>query len=281
MSTQATGITQPITLADALDTKRYPFEDLNSKATQELVASCRAKLAENGACELPGFLTPAGLKTLIEESQLLAQGAYFNHVVGNAYLEATDDSLPSDHPKRMTEPTSLGVIAYDQYPKTSLLRRIYEYEPLMYFIGAILELKQIYRYADPMGGLNLSVMKDGDYLRWHFDQTDFVTSLAVQTAEEGGEFEFVPMIRTAKDERFQEVRKVLLGSHPDVIKIANRPGTLLLFKGRYSIHRVTEIKGPVQRLMGLLAYDESPNVVSSDHLRKIRYGRTTPIQQND
>ena len=144
----------------------------------------------------------------------------------------------------------------------------------MMFVGDVIQLPSIHRYADPMGGLNLSVMTDGDYLRWHFDQTDFVTSIAVQTSEKGGEFEFVPMVRTPNDERYDEVKKVLKNIHPGVKKIANRPGTLLLFKGRYSIHRVSEIKGQKPRLMALLAYDEKPGIVSTDHLRMMRYGRT-------
>jgi hypothetical protein len=197
-------------------------------------------------------------------------------VQGNAYLCASDESLPDDHPRRMTEPTRLGVVAYDEYPEDSILRAVYEYDPLMHFIGEVLELPAIFRYADPMGGLNLSVMEDGDYLRWHFDQTDFVTSIAVQTSASGGEFECVPLIRTPDDEAYGNVRKVLLGDYPGIVTIANRPGTLLLFKGRYSIHRVTRISGRRNRLMALLAYDEKPGVMSTDHLRMIRYGRTGP-----
>ena len=257
---------------------KYPFKDTASVEYAALVKDCQAQLAKNGACEFPDFVTADGLKTLIEESQRLAKNAFFSTVNGNPYLEATDMSSPDDHPKRMTEDTSLGVVAYDEYPKDAVLRRVYEFEPMMKFIGAVLNLKSIYRYADPMGGLNLSVMKDGDYLRWHFDQTDFVTSLAIQSANVGGEFEFVPMTRNAKDERYDNVKKVLLGSHPGVIKIANKPGTLVLFKGRYSIHRVTKIQGSMPRLMGLLAYDEKPDVNSTDHLRKMRYGRTSPYQ---
>lgn len=261
---------------ELIDIKAYPFVDRDSKAYADLLAHCRHQIACLGACELPNFVTTLGLRLLIEESQKLAGNAFFNKVTGNAYLEAIDPNLPFDHVKRRTEDTSLGVVAYDEYPREAVLRRIYEYEPLMYFIGDILKLRSIYRYADPMGGLNLSVMTDGDYLRWHFDQTDFVTSLAIQTASEGGQFEYVPLIRSESDENFHQVSKVLDGTHEGIMRIANHPGTLLLFKGRHSIHRVSTIRGSVPRLMGLLAYDERPNVVSSDHLRKMRYGRTKP-----
>lgn len=266
----------PLRMHELVDMNTYPFGERGSEAYQKLLAHCQSQIAGLGACELPNFLTPLGLKLLVDESQKLAVQAYFNKVNGNAYLEAIDPELPLGHVKRRTEDTSLGVVAYDEYPPDAVLRRIYEYEPLMQFIGDIINLKTIYRYADPMGGLNLSVMGDGDYLRWHFDQTDFVTSIAIQTASSGGEFEYVPLIRTAREENFHQVEKVLDGTHQGVMRIANHPGTLLLFKGRHSIHRVSTIRGPQPRLMGLLAYDERPNVVSTDHLRQMRYGRTTP-----
>ena len=60
--------------------------------------------------------------------------------------------------------------------------------------------------------INLAVMTDGDQLQWHFDQTDFVVSLAVQDAEEGGDFEVAPRIRDAGDERYDAVAKVLHGA---------------------------------------------------------------------
>ena len=52
------------------------------------------------------------------------------------------------------------------------------------------------------------------------------------------------------------------------------PGALVLFQGRYTIHRVTPIKGKALRLVALLGYDTKPGVVSSEHLRYMRYGRT-------
>ena len=60
--------------------------------------------------------------------------------------------------------------------------------------------------------LNLAVMTDGDQLQWHFDRTDFVVSLAIQDADVGGDFEVAPQIRTAADERYDDVARVLAGN---------------------------------------------------------------------
>jgi hypothetical protein len=51
------------------------------------------------------------------------------------------------------------------------------------------------------------------------------------------------------------------------------PGTMLLFEGRNSIHRVTPIAGRTTRLVALLAYDTKPGTRSSKGLQMARYGR--------
>ena len=51
------------------------------------------------------------------------------------------------------------------------------------------------------------------------------------------------------------------------------PGTLLVFAGRYSLHRVSPIEGSTPRLVALLGYDTKPGTMSSDLLKEVRYGR--------
>ncbi len=133
---------------------------------------------------------------------------------------------------------------------------------------------RLFRYADPLGALNLAVMRDGDELAWHFDQTDFVVSIAIQSSEAGGEFECVPMIRSADDERYDDVR-ALLAADPSVpvTGVPMTPGTLMLFEGRRSIHRVSPIRGGRPRHVALLAYDTKPGTDSSELLERVRYGR--------
>ena len=53
-----------------------------------------------------------------------------------------------------------------------------------------------------------------------------------------------------------------------------RPGTLLVFEGRNSLHRVTPIAGGATRLVGLFGYDTKPDTASSELLQLVRYGRT-------
>jgi hypothetical protein len=159
------------------------------------------------------------------------------------------------------------------------LRRLYEWDPVLVLIEAVLDRGPIFRYADPFGALNLAVMGEGDQLQWHFDQTDFVVSLAIQSAESGGDFEVVPRIRSAADECYPDVTAVLDGDRSRVETLPMRPGTLLVFEGRYSLHRVSPIAGHLWRHVGLLAYDTKPGTMGSDLLRADRYGRTEPFAE--
>ncbi len=234
---------------------------------------CRRQLDETGACELPGFLTPQCVAQLVAEGDALSARAYHSVVTGTAYIENPDFTLPDDHPRRIFGTSSVGVIAYDQFPADSALRRLYEWDPLMEFIGAALAKERLYRYADPMGALNLAVMGDGEKLFWHYDQTDFVTSIALRDAEDGGDFEYAPLIRSAGEENYATVKQVLEDSSDRVVRVPMCPGTMLLFEGRNSIHRVTPIRGRITRLVALLAYDTKPGTRSSKLLQLARYGR--------
>ncbi|MBX9685291.1 MAG: hypothetical protein K2X27_01240 [Candidatus Obscuribacterales bacterium] len=258
---------------DLIDLEKYPVADKNSRSYQELVGLCRKQLSELGAAVLPGFVSKAAVEALAAEANELAPLAYHSTVEGNPYLTPEDQSLPLEDPRRMIETTSLGAVAYDQMPEGTLIRKLYEWDGLMEFLAAALGKDELFRYADKMGALNIAVMKDGDYLRWHFDQTDFVVSLLLQDCIAGGAYEFVPMIRNRQEENYDAVRRILKGSRDGVLRLDIAPGSLVLFEGRHALHRVTKIEGEVPRLIALLGYDTKPGVVSSDHLRYMRYGR--------
>ena len=55
------------------------------------------------------------------------------------------------------------------------------------------------------------------------------------------------------------------------------PGTLMIFAGRNSIHRVSAVRGDVPRIVALLSYDTRPDADSSEVFKFVRYGRSTPL----
>jgi len=271
--------TEVLSPASLVDLDRYPVEDLGSDAARAVIADARAQLAATGAAELPGFVTPEGVRALVEDAEVLAPHAFHSTGIGTAYLEIPDFDLPDDHPRRWLGPYGVRAVAYDLIPTTSPLRRLYEWDPMKDLIEAIVDRGPIFRYGDPFGALNLAVMGEGDELQWHFDQTDFVVSLAIQDADVGGDFEVAPLIRSADDEHYDDVGDVLGGERKRVVTLPLTPGTLLVFEGRHSLHRVSPIGGTTLRHIGLLAYDTKPGTLGSDVLRMNRYGRTEPYAQ--
>jgi hypothetical protein len=264
---------------DLIDLARYPINDLDSEVARSVIADARRQIAEMGAAELSGFVTPAGVAQLVADAERLAERAHHSGGVGTAYLELPSDEWPADHPRQTWMPYAVRAVGYDVMPYESPLRQLYELNEVTRFIEAVLDRGEIFHYADPCGALNLAVMGAGDELQWHYDQTDFVVSLAIQAAERGGDFDVVPKIRTADDEHYDDVAMVLAGDRSRVLTLAMTPGTLLIFEGRHSIHRVSPIEGSRLRHVGLLAYDTKPDTVSSDLLREIRYGRPTPFAE--
>ncbi|HVM77735.1 MAG TPA: 2OG-Fe(II) oxygenase [Stellaceae bacterium] len=261
-------------IASAIDLARYPLDDLDGPGAVALIAECRRQLAATGSCLLTHFLTDAATAAMAAEARALEPLAHRErHNKSTAYLEAPDESFPEGHPKRRLQPTSVGAIAYDLIPRESLIRRLYEWDGLLLFLERALGRGTLYRYADPLGGLNVAAMGAGEALLWHFDQTDFVVSLMLQKSIRGGVFEYVPHIRSADAPNYGRVQRLLEGSREEVIELDLEPGTLALFEGRYSIHRVSPIEGPTTRLIALLGYDTKPGTMSSERLKLRRYGR--------
>jgi hypothetical protein len=257
-----------------VDLDRYPVLAPGSIEYRRVVAREQAQLAALGAAELAGFVSPAGVAALVADAESLAPRAHRSGGRGTAYLEIPDASLPAGHPRLARGDYAVGAVAYDLIPRVSPLRRLYEWTPMTRLIADILDRGALFPYADPFGALNLAVMGDGDQLQWHFDQTDFVVSLAIQAASVGGHFEVAPRVRRPDDECYDHVGAVLAGERSSVVTLAMAPGTLLLFEGRHSLHRVSPISGTALRHVGLLAYDTKPGTVGSELLRQDRYGRS-------
>ena len=262
-----------------IDLSRYPVDDLDSDVARSVIANARGQIAELGAAELAGFITPAGVAELVHDAEALSVRAHSSGGVGTPYLELPSDDWPQDHPRQRWMPYNVRAVGYDVIPHDSPLRQLYELDALTRFIEAVIDRGPIFHYADPCGALNLAVMADGDELQWHYDQTDFVVSLAIQPAASGGDFDVVPKIRDADNENYDEVARVLDGAMARALTLAMTPGTLLIFEGRNSIHRVSPILGDQLRHVGLLAYDTKPDTVSSELLREIRYGRATAFDE--
>jgi hypothetical protein len=129
-----------------------------------------------------------------------------------------------------------------------------------------------------MVGNMLGAHRVGDELDWHYDPNDGVVTLMIQRPDAGGRFEFAPMNRPDDpDEGVQctAIDAVMSGRWPCVREVDQKPGTLTLFNGNRSLHRVTPVEAGPERIMLLLSYDSRPDQIFRDDIRIDFFGRTS------
>lgn len=263
---------------DMVDTDRYPLRNRDGESWAAAVARARAGLADTGCAVLPGFVRARWVDRLRSEGRDVAPRAYVESRTVNVYnTEHDDTALPEGHPARMRFERGNAFVARDHIPATAAIHRLYRDAGFQHFLAACFGHPELHELADPLAGLCLNVVTDGRSHPWHFDTNEFAISLLTQAPEAGGVFEYCPDIRSAGAENTADVADVLAGRGGHLVRrITLRPGDLQLFRGRYSLHRVTEVAGPTDRHSAIFSYSERPGVVGSAARTRQLFGRVLP-----
>ena len=270
--------------ARMVDLEHCPIDDPDSIRGAAFARACRERYVEDGLCVLPEFLRPEALEVLAEEARERIGDAWFCKSTHNVYL--TQDGTGNEASGALDAPaapvrdvaerherTFVGSVPHDRIGDDSALGRLYRWDPLRDFVGAVLGKPRLHRFADPLGACSINVFVDGGEHGWHFDESEFTVTLMLQAPESGGAFEYVPRIRGRADEK-AIVAKVLDGDRRRVLKLPFTAGTLLIFGGRQTLHRVTRVSGARPRLVPVLTYAERPGLKNSEAVRKLFWGRT-------
>ncbi|MGI9464389.1 MAG: HalD/BesD family halogenase [Aestuariivirgaceae bacterium] len=260
-----------------IDLDRYPIADTGSSAYQHLVTQIRSKLAEDGCAVLPGFIRTGKIGALIAEADRVAPSGHRSFNRTNVYFTKDDPGLPKSHPLRRFYDRSNSFVPADNFGDDSVLRGIYEWPGFPAFIQSVLDEDRFYRYADPLADVIINVVEEGGGFPWHFDTNNYTVTLAIQNGASGGEFEYCPNLRTSADENYDAVEKVLDGAGDAVKTLVLEPGDLQIFKGRYSLHRVTPVVGERKRYVAIFSFVEEPGMVGSPERTRQLYGRVLPI----
>jgi hypothetical protein len=238
------------------------------------VTRCGKELAATGASEVEGFMRPAAVASVADWAMTAMQDAYWTDTEHNIYFTADEADLPADDPRRTRIRSIKGGLAYDQIPPGSPLRVAYESDELTAFVGAALGSEILYRHADELGALNVMFYAEAGGHGWHFDGADAVVTLMLQPPLGGGQFEYVPMLRSADNENLEGVRRLLQGDRSGIRSMGGAAGTLSLFRGHFSPHRVTPVTGPLPRIVAVLSYASVPDARLSGHVKQLFHGRT-------
>ena len=238
------------------------------------IARYRARLDKDGALILRGLVVADVIAQIVEESCLREDEAFYAKTTHNVYLTPTDPELPLNHAYNRQVTSSKGLIADDQIPDESPLRRIYNDGLFREFLCGVLGIDEIHPYDDALSSINVHFASRGKELGWHFDNSSFAVTMLLQAPDGGGRFEFVPWVRdAAKDDMgFDRVNSVLNGCEP-VQTLQFEPGDLVLFRGRDAMHRVTPTEGNTTRMLVVFAFNERPGVKLSESALATFYGR--------
>jgi len=244
-----------------IDLERYPIHELDSRAGRALVRRAREMMARDTLCVFDGFLREAALSQLAAEISSLEPAAHRVDYPSTVYGWMNNAGFPADHPRARLLRRNCRVISTDMLAAGAACRELYGFDQLTEFVRRLLGFKTLYRSACPILALQVNVMREQDRFGWHFDTNDGVVSLTIQNADNGGGFEYAPLIRAEDDENYAAVSRIL-----DEIDQPRRPampaGTFSLFLGRRSLHRVAPV-GPTahSRQSLLLSYDRRPGSV--------------------
>jgi hypothetical protein len=260
-------------LTNGLNLQGYPLHELGHAAGDALVERCRSDLARDGMFNLIGFLKPGAIaQAAAEVAPVLATQSFTHKRRHNIYFKKEIAGLGAGHPALREVETVNHTICTDQIAG-SIVRELYEWPPMAAFLAAVMGKPQLYVMSDPLAGANVMQYRDGEALNWHFDRAEFTTTLLLQAPGAGGEFEYRSNLRSASDPNYDGVARLLEGQDPDVRILPLAAGTLNVFKGKDTAHRVTPIRGERGRIIAVLSYYDRPGVMFTPEERLAFYGR--------
>ncbi len=265
-----------IDIAQVVDLDRYPIHE-DGEARRQLVSSVQEDVRSVGCAVIKQFVKPEAIPALVAEGDRVSHLGHRNFNRTNPYFTQLPADLPDTHPLRRFYDRSNAFVPADNFGEDSIIRAMYEWPSFAPFIQEVLEEPSFFRYADPLADVVINLAEEGNGFPWHFDTNNYTVTLAIQNAEHGGEFEFSPNLRTPTDENYDGVGRVLDGDQSLIHSLHLEPGDLQIFKGRYSLHRVTPLSGPTMRYVAIFSFTEMEGVVGSPERTKQLYGRVLPI----
>ncbi len=258
-----------------IDLDRYPLDDHQSPARAQAVADAKAALVADGCAVIAGLIRPSAVQQLDAEIIERKHTTHYSTQRINPYFHVEPNpAYPSDHAVNTFLERSSGFIPGDSWRAGCATDVVFRSPVLASFIAECLGIAELHCYADPLAGLTANILDPGQQFTWHFDTNDFAVTVLVAEADSGGLFEYVPGIRSADDEGFDAIKAVLDGSREGVRTLELRPGDLQIFRGRYSLHRVSRVgHESVPRHAAIFAYTAEDGVIGRVERTRQLFGR--------
>lgn len=259
-------MTSPINLS------AFPLSD--AARCFAILRDAKEVLRRVGMVTLDDFLTPRAVQDTLSIARPAFETDSFQHRrEHNIYFQPSVEGVASDHPALATLQTANRTLCADQLAATPLMA-LYEDPVFISFLANLMGKPALYTMDDPLARVNAMTYREGEALNWHFDRSEFTTTILLEAPEAGGNFEYRPALRTADDANYDGVAKLLRGEDRRVQTVTLKPGALNVFKGCNTAHRVTPPVGDRPRTVAVLSYYEAPGVMFTAAERIGFYGRS-------
>jgi hypothetical protein len=261
-------------MRDILDLDRYPLDKPGTSEWTKLVDRCKSELAKDGMFNLEGLVHPTALQKTVAEIQPVMDTLSFVHKRShNIYFRKEIPELSADHPALQKVDTINHTICADQISQSTVMY-IYEWAPFIHFLSTVMDKPALYPMRDALARVNVMAYRDGETLNWHFDRSEFTTTLLLQAPEQGGDFVYRTDLRTETDPNYDGVAKLLQGQDDQVKTLKLSAGTLNVFRGKNTAHKVSTVHGNKERLIAVFSYFDRPGVMFTKEDQVGFYGRT-------
>lgn len=261
-------------MQDILDLERYPLDKPGTPEWTTLVSRCKADLVKDGMFNLEGLVKPAALVKTVAEIQPVMDTLSFVHKrEHNIYFRKEIPGLAADHPALVKVDTINHTVCADQISQCTIMW-IYEWSPFIMFLAAAMGKDALFPMRDALARVNVMAYRDGETLNWHFDRSEFTTTLLLQAPKEGGDFVYRTDLRDEDNPNYDGVAKLLRGLDPEVKTLEVSAGTLNVFRGKNTAHKVSTVRGQRERLIAVFSYFDRPGVVFTKEDQMGFYGRS-------
>jgi hypothetical protein len=257
-----------------LDLETYPLDQPDTPEYAALVKRCRDELAQNGMFNLVGFMRKEPIRETLNYALPKFESEAFRHERNhNIYFKKSIPDVPDDSALYHEFSTSNLTLCGDQVAPTAVTQ-LYEWQPFVNFLAQVMERPALYAMDDPLARLNVMAYFEGQGLNWHFDRSEFTTTLLLQAPEKGSTFQYRTDLRSADDPNYEGVEKLVLGQDDTVQSLDAEAGTLNVFRGVNTPHCVTPAQGPRPRVVTVFTYYENPGARFTQEEQLGFYGRT-------
>ncbi len=261
-----------------IDLERYPLDKPHSQEFKTLVDQCKMQLAKDGLFNLVSFFTEEAIDETLAVAKPMIETQAFTHArEHNVYFRDDIDDLPPEHPALRRYKTINHTVCADQVEGCPIVS-LYDWPPMAAFLACVMDKPALYPMDDRIACANVMTYYEGEALNWHFDRSEFTTTILLQAPEAGGEFEYVQDLRGPENPNFEGIA-ALYDGEIDTKICPQSPGTLNVFKGVNTAHRVTPVIGNTPRINAVLTYYENPGAKFTEAELLGFYGRTKPWSQ--